>query len=370
MNNKPLPKQIGDLDSLTTENKEDLVSALNEHGASLAENTKSLNDYVLPHKLTYKTVSITTGYGTSGTSKPDISSWTHIKTQGADATLCVMVGITSATDYNPQMISDSVFTSTLADAEVAGIKVKMVKLHLGTNYSDGFDRGSYLPSDVSAYFTNWQNICLHYAQLCKDNNIPILCIGCEQPNQSSNNYLSNWATIANAIKSSYPDMLLTYAAKTWEMLDSGHQQIYSILDIIGGNVYLTYTQIPLSQGTPSLDSLCQAFYYNFDGKKVIDIINTLADTYNKSVFITEIGCMPVDNGLVSVVPYNYSSELATPNYDAIAWLMKAAFTCLFRNRNVIGFGWWHVDSPFCYFSDNIITSAEQVMIDYVKGGLI
>jgi hypothetical protein len=37
MNNKPLPKQIGDLDSLTTENKEDLVSALNEHGASLAE---------------------------------------------------------------------------------------------------------------------------------------------------------------------------------------------------------------------------------------------------------------------------------------------------------------------------------------------
>ncbi|MDF2885071.1 MAG: hypothetical protein K0R54_5642 [Clostridiaceae bacterium] len=44
MNNKPLPKQVGDLDSLTTENKDDLVSALNEHGSQLADNTNKISN--------------------------------------------------------------------------------------------------------------------------------------------------------------------------------------------------------------------------------------------------------------------------------------------------------------------------------------
>lgn len=349
---------------------DNLSGAVNELNSQMSEMTNNLNNYVLTHKLNYKTVSTTTGFGSSGTSKPATSSWTHIKTQGADATLVVMVGITSATDSNPTMIDDSIFSGALSDATSAGVKIDMVKLHLGTGYSDGFDRGSYLPSDVPTYFNNWKNICLHYAQLCINNNIPILCIGCEQPNQSVDSNLSYWTTIVNAIKASYPSLLLTYAPKTWEFCDSGHQKIWSILDIIGANVYLTYTQQALSQAVPILDDLCQSFYYNFDGKKVIDNINNLSQTYNKQVFITEIGCMPIDKGLICVKPYDYSTELNTPNYDAVMWLMEASFNSLFRNRNVCGFAWWHTDNPFMYFSDNEVTSAEQVMIDYIKGGLI
>lgn len=344
------------------------TAALAATNAALSSNTSTLNANVLPNKVDYKTVSITTGFGTTGTTKPTVDYWQHISTQGAHATLCVMVGITSATDPNPTMIADSLFASTLADARASGVPIDMVKLHLGTQYSDGFNRGDYLPSDVNAYFTNWQTICLHYASLCVQNNIPILCIGCEQPNQTSSTYLTKWQTIINAIKAQYPTLLLTYAPKTWEFTTVDNQGLFGLLDIIGVNVYLSYSLTPLSVATPSLDDLCKAFYGDRSQQNVIGTINQLANTYGKPFFITEIGCMPTDKGLSNVVPYDYQTQ--PTNYDSVYWLLKAAFTCLFRNRNVKGFAIWHAGAPFKYWDATYVTNAEQLMIDYVKGGLI
>ena len=318
-----------------------------------------------PHLLKYKTVSVTVR---SITDKPSLSDWQHLKLQGVSATMVVMVGLTSATSYAPTMMDDSIINGVIADANTVGVKIDMIKLHLGTNYSDGFNRGDYLPSDVNAYFTNWQVICLHYSQMCNTNNIPILCIGCEQPNQSKDVYLPKWTTIVNAIKTTYPNLLLTYAGKTWEFPNNGCNAICSILDIIGYNVYLSYTQKKLSEATPTVEQMGKAFYINYDGNKVIDTIIYLSKKYNKKVMITEIGCMPLDTGLITNVPYGYATE--TRNYDAIAWLMRASFEVLFRNQHVIGFGWWHIKEPFDYYNNTEITSAEQAMIDYVKGGLI
>jgi hypothetical protein len=316
------------------------------------------------HKLTYKSVSVHVGL--NGYKKPDISIWRHLKTQGASATLIVMVGITSETDDNPQMFDDTLIQEAINDANSVGVVITMIKLHLGINFSDGFNRGNYLPANIQTYFSNWQSICLHYADLCDQYEIPVLCIGCEQPNQTLNEYVSNWESIVTSIKAKHPNLLLTYAPKTWEAQAPQNQEINSVLDIIGYNVYLTYTQKLLSEETPKLDELAKAFWWQNDGLNVIDTLNELSERFQKPVFITEIGCMPIDNGLTSVVPPNYETQ--PQNFNAVYWLMKASFDVLFRENNVIGFAWWSAEPPFTYYSENTITSAEQIMIDYVKGG--
>ncbi|WP_018664625.1 glycoside hydrolase family 113 [Heyndrickxia acidiproducens] len=374
--NNPQPSEVVDLRYDTEGVEHPTASAraasdYNKVTAQLAETSSQLNvlnQTVLPHKLTYKTVSITTGM--YGTQKPGMTSWQHIAKQGAHATLCVMVNVTSDTDVSPQMIPDDLFNSTLLDAKSNNVPIDMVKLHIGLNWSDGYDRGNYhiTGDDVATFFTNWQSICLHYADLCIKNDIPLLCVGCEQYNQTHNSLISYWQALVDAVRSAYPSLKLLYAPKWWEAVDAEKQQIHSLMDYIGANCYLCYQQEPLSEKTPIIDEITKAFYYQYNGVNYAEALQNLSIQLNKKVFITEIGCMPIDTGLQSVTPPNYST--ATQNYDAVTWLMKAAFSTLFRLQCIDGFAWWHVDSPFKYFNDSETTTAEQFMIDYVKGGLI
>lgn len=342
------------------------VSEQLQNKANESDLQKLQNDLTGLHKLDYKSVSVHVGL--NGYKKPDMTIWNHLKTQGASATLIVMVGLNSATDDNPQMINDSIIQETINDADSIGVNISMIKLHLGVGFSDGFNRGNYLPTSINTYFDNWKTICNHYADLCNQYSIPILCIGCEQPNQTQNQYLSKWNEIVSQIKSIHPNLLLTYAPKTWEIQSTQYQDINGLLDIIGYNVYLSYTQKKLSEETPKENELAKSFWWQNDGINVVDTMSDLYERFNKPIFITEIGCMPIDNGLTNVVPPNYESE--PQNYDAVYWLMKISFDILFRETNVIGFAWWSAEPPFTYFNDNTITSAEQIMIDYVKGGLI
>lgn len=316
--------------------------------------------------LTYKNVS-TTVWGTGGTHIPTVDIYKHLSYQGADNTLVVMINIKGDTDPNPTIYSDSIVNQALANAATANVKTTMLKLHLGVNYMDSYGRKNYHP-DAKAFFLNWKNICLHYAKVCADNNIPILCIGCEQVQQTIDANYDYWANLVSEIRSKYPNLLLTYAAHGNEYQVNTPLKFWGLLDFIGFNMYFHYTDKLVSQ-KPTLDEIIQSYYAPiFNGKSVMDLINMHANTFNKKVLITETGLMPKDIGLSKAYDSEYINSQTT--YDGTALAIIAVCDGLCQNKNVIGFSWWHVSPPFDYFNNDKRTSAEQIMHDYLKGGLI
>lgn len=316
--------------------------------------------------LKYKTVS-TSVWGNGGTSMPTVDVYNHLAFEGADNTLNVMIDIKGDTDANPVMLSDGIVNQALANATTANVKTTMLKLHLGINYSDTYARSAYNP-EANIFFTNWKTICLHYAQMCTDNNIPILCIGCEQVQQTVDANYSYWADIVSAIRSEYPNLLLTYAANSKEYQVDTPLKFWGLLDLIGFNTYFNYTNKLVSEN-PTLDEIMQAYDAPvFNGKSTMDLINMHANAFNKKIFITETGLMPKDSGLSKV--YDAADANDPTTYDGTALAIKAVCDGLCQNVNVVGFSWWHASTPFDYFNDTEVTSAEQTMHDYLKGGLI
>lgn len=316
--------------------------------------------------LKYKTVS-TTVWGVGGTHIPTVGVYKHLAFQGADNTLVVMINIKGNTDANPVIFSDSIVNQALANATTANVKTTMIKLHLGTNYSDSYSRKDYNP-DLATFFSNWKTICLHYAQMCTDNNIPILCIGCEQVQQTVDTNYNYWADVVSTIRSQYPNLLLTYAARYNEYQVDTPLKLWELLDFLGFNMYFHYTNKLVSQN-PTLDEIIQSYDVPvFKAKSIMDLINIHANTFNKKIFITETGLMPNDMGLAKA--YNPANANDAKTYDGTALAIKAVCDGLCQNDNVLGFSWWHVSGPFDYFNDTEVTSAEQTMHDYLKGGLI
>jgi len=316
------------------------------------------------HYLSYKNLSMHVGLG--GTSVPLPDMFSHFALQGVDATFIVMVNILSLIDPAPTMISDNIITQSLANAQSVGVKTTQIKLHLGEGFEDGTNRASYIP-DPTVFFPNWQIICLHYAQLCVTNGIKVLCIGCEQSQQSVNANFSYWANIVSAIRTQFPTLILTYAGNTNEQSVSNVLSFWSLFDFIGFNMYFTYTNLLVSQN-PTENSLIQSFYNFPFGATTMDQINFYANYFGKQIYVTETGLQPVDSGLA----ISYDGLLVTPpvTYNGTALAIGACCDGLFQNPNIIGFSWWSALSPFNYFIDGSITSAEQAMINYVKGGLI
>lgn len=298
---------------------------------------------------------------------PSVSVYKHLAFQGADNTLVVMINIKGDRDSNPVRYPDSIVNQALNNAAVANVKTTMLKLHLGTDYCDNYGRSSYNPNS-EIFFRNWKAICLHYAQMCIDNDIPILCIGCEQAQQTVDKNYSYWEDLVSAIRSKYPNLLLTYAASIYEYQLDAPLKFWKLLDFIGFNMYFHYTDKLASQ-KPTLDEIMQAYYVPiFKDKSAMDLINMHADAFNKKVIITETGLMPKDTGLSKV--YDSAKASEQKNYDGTALAIKAVCDGLCQNKNVIGFSWWHASPPFDYFNDTEVTSAEKTMRDYLKGGLI
>lgn len=339
--------QIGDAE---IENKIDLDSSSNlDISTSTLSESKS--------GLEYKTVSTTVG-GNGGTLMPTTDVYKHLAFQGADNTLVVMVNIKSDTDADPVMISDSMINQALRNAEAENVKTKMIKLHLGINYSDSYSRGDYSPN-ADEFFSNWKDICLNYAEICEKNNIPILCIGCEQVKQTVDANYNYWADVVSTIRSKYPKLLLTYAAHSDEYEVDSPLKIWGLFDFIGFNMYFHYTNKLVSED-PTLEEMIQAYYSPiYKQQSMMDIVNLYAKTFNKKIFITETGLMPKDKGLS--YPYDPESSNEPTTYYGTSLAIRAVFNGLCTNENIAGIAWWHVDAPFDYFNDNEITKAEKAM---------
>ena len=336
---------------------------LNDFETKMNHKIERLGQDSANHILRYHSISVSISPNMQLTDN-DIA---HLQKLNAEATLISMVNITSKTDSNPQLDNDSRINDAISRLKNANIKIDMLKPHLGINWSDGFYRGDYDPTLYSDFFDNWSKILLHYAEICKQNNIPILCIGCEQVKTYQATHAESWNDIIAKIHTAYPNLLLTAAFNQLEQVPSYNWP--ANLDFVGVNVYPTLSPYFDENNLLKLDDLRANFYYDMQGTPWGARISAIADAYHRPIFVTECGCMPEKDGLVQSIS-QYASQ--TPyDYHVSALFMETAFSGWMKDiPSIVGFAWWHVRDPFNFYDGETESEAETVYKKYVGGGLI
>ncbi|MCI5942903.1 MAG: BppU family phage baseplate upper protein [Ligilactobacillus animalis] len=320
----------------------------------------------ITHKLKYHSVSVSISPRMNFSDKV----LDRLKNIGASITLCNMVNINSKTDSNPQLESDRI-TDAITRIQSKGLKIDMLKPHIGLNWSDSFYRGEYVPDSNIDFFNNWKQILLKCAEICKQKDIPILCIGCEQVQNTQAKFSDKWLDIISEIRQNYPKLLLTYAMAGQEHSKWRDREWMGQLDFIGMNVYPSYVSKEDSGDNISVEEVVEGFYYDHTGTAFGKRMREINRYFNKPIFITEVGVMPQRDGLVTLIG-KYTGQ--TPqNFHVPALAMEAAFAGWMKDLDfVIGFAWWHVREPFEFFDENSSTmsEAEQVFKKYVIEGRI
>lgn len=348
------------------ESLSDYVKQFNDTKGRIESRFNDLATDPITHKLKYHSVSVSISPRMNFSDKV----LDRLKNIGASITLCNMVNITSKTDSNPQLESDRVMDA-VTRIQRKGLKIDMLKPHLGVNWSDGFYRGEYVPDSNIDFFNNWKQILLKCAEICKQKDIPILCVGCEQVQNTQAKFADKWLDIISELRQNYPKLLLTYAMAGQEHSKWRDREWMGQLDFIGMNVYPSYVSKEDSGDNISVEEVVEGFYYDHTGTAFGKRMREINRYFNKPIFITEVGVMPQADGLVTLIG-KYTGQ--TPqNFHVPALAMEAAFAGWMKDLDfVIGFAWWHIRDPFEFFDENSSTmsEAEQVFKKYVVEGRI
>ncbi|MDC2867556.1 glycoside hydrolase family 113 [Bacillus sp. BP-3] len=310
----------------------------------------TINEDFYGNQAKKKGISVTiTNSSTSAT----YTNWaSQLSNISCEIELCVMETISTdtSTDFTPV---------TNIAAKVAEVKntlkkpITIIKPHIGTaTGGDSFYRGNYNPSDINSFFTNWGNRLKDYAQICKDNNIPVLCITCEQTNQTVNTYLSNWKSIISACKTIYPQLKITVAYTRFEAGRDLYQYgsaetLLDNMDIVGVNYYPNMLRNEAKKYFFGyLDSQGMQNHNNNTGVFRMDeqIIN-LKSRYQKPIYIMEIGCSEYkDTSNTMEIVATYIGTSIDRSDQAI--YLENTLNYLVNNANIDGFFLWHINSPF------------------------
>lgn len=357
------------------ESVQEAVNGLSQAKKDLTNQFDMLRKSTVQKKLAYKMVSVTTSPKFPAVTDTQLD---HLKTIGATLALVDMVNITDAKDSNPQLSDGQAMQALIQEAGNKGIAISMLKPHLGIDYSDAFDRGNYVPSDMTAFFDSWKSILMHYAQIAVDNNIPILCIGCEQFHTTDPSLLGYWKDIIETIRGKYPKLLLTYAFSWWELFFAYNYQMSQYLDFIGMNCYPRLLPGNYSDDTTA-DELALSWGCDTNGDHFLEKIDNLASKYHKPVLVTEVGVVSMAGGLSQITPSEYDPSVddssdKNRNFTIASLTMQAFFDTACLDKNVVGFAWWHLHAPFNFFTESASADnqsvAEKTFETYVKGGLI
>lgn len=301
---------------------------------------------------------------------------THMAYMGIDQTLIVMVKIVDKYDSNPEMMDDTRVNTAIDNATAKGINTVMLKPHLGIKWSDGTERYNLAPSDMDTMLANWKTIILHYASICNIKGIPVLCIGCEQRTMTTITYKDTWQDIVTSVKAQFPNLILTYASDSVEGVQKEDSCIYTLdgLDYIGLNLYPHWWNYPSASGLTYRDlmpSLYNAYAPTKDGFHYADRSEYIYNKYGKKTYVTEIGVMPFDDGLVTLKSKYATDTKATRNYNVNAMCYEAVLNTLAKEKHIDGISFWGTKFPFSFFDETKVpgeSPAEKVIKKYIDGG--
>ena len=195
--------------------------------------------------------------------------------------------------------TDAAVVAAITEFHNRGLKV-MLKPHVDSE--DGAWRGTFQPSNPTAWFSSFQTFIVHYATLARDNNVEMLCFGTEYTKLSGTTFQSDWAAVIAAIRNAGYTGLLAYAANaTFAGDEFTSVSFWDQVDVIGLDAYFPLT----SKTDPTITQLIAAWSSNKNGENVVADVQNFANAHpGKPVIFTEIGYRSVAGA--NTAPYDFT----------------------------------------------------------------
>jgi hypothetical protein len=179
--------------------------------------------------------------------------------------------------------TDAALAAAITNLKAAGV-TPILKPQVDSY--DGIWRGSFAPTDVSAWFASYQTFIVHYATIAQAQSLPIFVIGCEFKTLSGSAYQSNWDTIITAVRAVYSGNLAYAANATGAGDEFSSVSFWGQLDIIGVDGYVPLT----NHANPTVAQLEAAWTDNASGFNAVAAFQNLQSTYpTKPLIFSEIG---------------------------------------------------------------------------------
>ena len=214
--------------------------------------------------------------------------------------------------------TDKALAIAIAKAHELGINVMLKPMVDPEDVYTQF-RGE-IPSSPE-WFKSYMAFISSYAAFAQENNIDLLCIGCEFRNTERDE--ASWRQVIDEVKKRYTGPL-TYAA-TFDSFQS--ITWWDRLDYIGIDAYFPLT----SKNHPSLDELKEAW------NRMANALENWASTVNKPIIFTEIGCRSGDGN--NIEPGNWIAPLR-PDLKEQLDSYSAVFQTLWNRPWFFGLYWW------------------------------
>lgn len=174
--------------------------------------------------------------------------------------------------------SDTSLIHAIRKAHELGMKV-MLKPHVDLiDTSDGKWRGGIefaTDQEWEQWFKNYTDFILHYAEIAKDENVELFCIGTELTRPAINQP-QRWRDLIKKVREAYPGYL-TYAANWYE--EYFRVEFWDALDYVGIDPYFPL----IEEDKPTLEELKQAW------KVWENLLEEFQKKTNKPIIFPEIG---------------------------------------------------------------------------------
>ncbi|MGZ4202843.1 MAG: glycoside hydrolase family 113, partial [Thermoleophilaceae bacterium] len=233
--------------------------------------------------MDYSTYAATT-YGTPASD----ASLSRLASDGNDSVSIVVTQymanpLTTVIAPDPRTPTDASLLHAMQTARALGLRVTL-KPQIDVN--TGSWRGALNPVDPGAWFTSYEAMMDHYADLARQGGANMLVIGTELKSLSGSAYTAHWEQIIAGIKQRFSGEL-TYAANFDEYWRVG---FWDSLDYIGVDAYFPLS----SSGDGSVQDLVSAW----TGRGYVNTLKAVSQAFGNPVLFTEIGYRSVAGATV------------------------------------------------------------------------
>ncbi len=246
---------------------------------------------------------------------------------------------------SPTSPTDSDVIAAITELHNKGLKV-MLKPHV--DLEDGNWRGtiSPAPADVNAWFSNFTNFIVHFAQLAQNNNVEMLCFGTEYADMSGSANQANWTSVIQAIRNVYTGKLAYAANATYATDEFTSVSFWNQVDVIGLDGYFPLTD----HADPTIKQLVAAWSNNKNGENIVQDVKNFASAHSgKPIIFTEIGYRSIAGA--NEAPWDYSTTGPADDLEQQD-CMEAMYEVWGQAGSVIsGKMWWDWPVPVPSASD-------------------
>jgi hypothetical protein len=184
------------------------------------------------------------------------------------------------------------------------------------------------------WWNHYQNFLIHYAEIAKEKNVEIFCLGCEM--SSTEEFVDKWRNAISEIRQSYPG-LLVYDINHGREMTLGWWDLVDIIGVSG------YYQVPPPEGVAIEEAVKQTTSQAEIAAELAKVKQQLAEVsakWHKPILMIETGVTNVRG--CARYPWSHPSEHPESPLDEAeqANYYRAFFETFADTPWFMGYAWW------------------------------